>query len=477
MPWSEQHIANAARWIGDPVAFVREVLGAEPDDWQVTVLEGYAKHDRVAMKACKGPGKTTAMAWAGWHFLFCYPHSKVIGTSITGDNLRDGLWTELAKWQQRSDFLKDQFQWHAERIVHKEHSETWFASARTWPKEADKTQQANSMAGIHADYELFLLDEVSEYPDGVVAAAEGNLSSGKVLKLIAAGNPTRNSGPLYNMCTRDRSRYFVVEITGDPDSPKRAKRIDIDWAREQIKTYGRDSNYVRVNVLGQFPHGGLDNLIAADVASEAMARDILPVAYVHSPKIIGVDVARFGDDRSVIQKRQGLVAFRAKVFRELDTMALTGQVVDEVRSFEPDMVFVDAVGVGAGVCDRLKELGYTVMPVDSGARARNSAKYANKRVEMWAEMAEWLKVGCIPENPELLAELTAPTYRFKSSGQMELERKDEMKKRGIASPDLADALAFTFAEHVIAKDDRLRDRHMNRSVGHAVTEYEPMGAN
>ena len=468
-------VAKVRRWVREPVAFVREVLGIEPDDWQADVLNGYATHDRVALKACKGPGKTAVEAWAGLHFMACYPHCKVIGTSITGDNLRDGLWTEFSKWMQRSPFLMSQFDWSAERIVHKQHPSTWFAAARAWPKDADKTQQANTLAGIHNDYILFLLDEVSEYPDGVVAAVEGNLSTGKVTKLIAAGNPTKSSGPLHRMCTTDRARYFVKEITGDPDDPRRAKRISLEWARDQIAAWSRDSNYVRVNVLGQFPHGGSDNYISPDLVSAAMQRSIKRADYIDAPRVLGVDVARFGDDRSVLTPRQGVVTFRQRVHRELSTMELVGQVVlfAEESKFKPDMIFVDDIGVGGGVSDRLEELGQPVMRVNASARANHPVLYGNKRVEMWGEAKDWLAAGgSLPDDPELHAELTAPTYKQHSSGAVYLESKDEMKKRGLNSPDKADSWVLTFAAPVISA--RMRDQNDQYGQGHRTThEYDP----
>jgi phage terminase large subunit len=459
-------LARVRRWKRSALEFVVECLGVQPDEWQRDVLEAVVVNQRIAMKACKGPGKSTVMAWIVWWFLTTRLHAKVVCTSITGSNLKDGLWSELAKWQKKSPLLLKLFQWNAERITMREHPETWFASARSWGADADKAQQANTLAGIHADNVMFVLDEVSDYPDGVVAAAEGALATGRETKLIVAGNPTRTSGPMYRIFTKDRALWWGIEITGDPDDPKCAPRVDKTWARQQIATWGRDSNFVRINVLGMFPLGQADTLISADVAGAASKRVVTEPDFMWSPKILGVDCARFGDDRSCLFPRQGRLAMQAKTFREIDLMQLTGNVVNYIEVWEPDAVFVDVTGLGSGVVDRLHELGYSqTFGIEFGGKALNAKKYCNKRTEMWADMAEWYPQGATPDDDELISEVTAPSFKFRSNGQMVLESKDDMKKRGLASPDKADALALTFAMPVA-----LPDRNRKRGILHAKTE-------
>ena len=146
------------RWREDPVSFVREEFKAEPDDWQVELLRAFADPNkrRIAMKACKGPGKTTGLAWCCWNYLATRPHPNIAATSITSDNLGDGLWKEMAKWQMKSEFLKSAFIWTKTRIVARDHAATWWMSARTWSKSADQSQQADTLAGLHADYMMFI---------------------------------------------------------------------------------------------------------------------------------------------------------------------------------------------------------------------------------------------------------------------------------------------------------------------------------
>lgn len=466
--------AKLREWRERPITFVREVLKAEPDPWQADFLEAFPLHSRLALKSCKGPGKSAVSAWLGWNFLATRPHPKVVATSISGDNLRDGLWTEFAKWQQRSDLLKAGFTWGAERIVNKQHPETWWASARQWNKTADASQQANTLAGIHGDYVLILVDEAGGVPSGVVVAADAALANadetrGTEAKLVLTGNPTHLSGPLYEACTTQRALYFVMEITSDPDDPKRTPRVSIQWAREQITKHGRENPWVLVNVFGKFPPGQSNTLLGVEQVAEAAKRTLNERDFQEEPKIFGVDVARFGDDETCIMMRQGRACFAPKSFRNIDLMQTAGEVALAMEKHRPDAVFVDQTGIGSGVVDRLHQLGQGVIGIDFGSRPL-SGKFLNRRVEMWHKMADWVREGgCIPDDPVLRSELPGPTYHFAPDGRMVLESKDEMKRRGVASPNRADALALTFAAPVAAKG---LFGH-GRSVPRAKRDFDP----
>ena len=452
------------------MAFVRECLGAEPDGWQLEVLRAFPLNQRLALKACKGPGKSTVLAWLIWNFLLTRPHPKVIATSITGDNLRDGLWTELAKWQARSAILKEAFTWTSTRIQANDHPDTWFASARQWSRTADASQQADTLAGIHAERVLFVIDEAGGVPDSVAAAAEAGLATGIETKMLIAGNPTLLSGPLYRASTRERALWWVKEITGDPDDPNRAPRISVQWAREQIEKYGRDNPWVLVNVFGEFPPAQANSLFAVDVVSAAMRRQLPASEYGADALILGVDVARFGDDRSVACLRQGKRCMPFRVWRGLDLMTLSGNIARLIDEEKPHAVFVDQTGIGSGVVDRLKQLGRRCTGVDFGGKPYGETisgdRYQNRRAEMWWSMANWVKDAWLPDNSELVAELTAPTYSYaNAAGKLQLESKEDLKSRGLPSPDLADALALTFAEPVYAPGLRRGPPVVIRAVG------------
>ena len=291
---------NFRNWREHPAQMVRELFHVEPDPWQEEALEAFPRNQRIAMKACKGPGKTAVLSWCAWNFLLTRPQPKVLATSISGDNLADGLWTEMALWRSKCPLLEHLFEWTKTRIFAKEHPETWWMAARTWSQSADKSQQANTLAGRHADYILFLLDESGGIPDAVMVAAEAALSSCKEGHIVQAGNPTHLSGPLYRAVAQESHLWKVIEITGDPDDPKRSNRISKKWAQEEIDRWGREHPYVLVNVFGRFPPSSFNALIGPDDIRASFNRTYRNWDLQGQPKIMGIDVARFGDDSSVI---------------------------------------------------------------------------------------------------------------------------------------------------------------------------------
>jgi hypothetical protein len=479
---SERAASALRRWRTDPVSFVREVFKADPDAWQVDVLTAFPQQQRMAMKACKGPGKSCVLAWLVWNFMLTRLHPKVVCTSITGDNLADGLWTELANWQNRSELLRSAFTWSKTRIVANDHPETWWASARQWAKGSDAKTQGETLAGIHADNVLFVIDEAGGVPDAVVAAAEAGLANvvdpGKQeAHLLIAGNPYMLEGPLYRACTSERKLWHLTEITADPDDPKRTPRVSVDWARQQIEKFGRDNPWVLVNVFGKFPPGSLNSLLGPDEVNACLGRHLVEDTYRHAAKVIGVDVARFGDDRTVLFPRQGPVAFAPVIMRGARTEQIAGRVAAAITKWGADAVLVDGTGgYGAGVIDALRLANFDVIEVQFAGKA-NDPRYANKRAEMWFEMAEWVKTGgvALPNLPELSAELTAPTYLF-TGGRFQIEPKDQIKARLGWSPDLGDGLALTFAQQVQPKMATAIPSLSGGQAtpGHAVTEYDPV---
>lgn len=229
-----------------------------------------------------------------------------------------------------------------------------------------------------------------------------------------------------------------------------------------------DAQY-RQEFLCDFAASSDNTLITIDQVSEACRRVVTEADCVGSPKVIGVDVARFGDDRSVIQRRWGLCALEPLVFQGLDNMQLAGRVAQEITHWRPDAVFIDA-GRGEGVIDRLRQLGYSPIEVNFGGKP-DDPHYANKRSEMWGLMAKWIAAGgALPLSLELKSDLCVPTYGFDAGGRIKLEAKDDIKARGLRSPDLADALALTFAHPVMAAALSLRWANAGAGVKH---EYDP----
>lgn len=467
------------RWRKDPVQFVRDEFGAEPDEWQKDFLFNYVGFPRSGAKACKGPGKTTALAWACWHFLVCYMHPKVAATSISGDNLRDGLWAEMAKWQQRGRITKAAFTWRAERIYCTDHPETWFMSARKWAKDATGEQQANTLAGLHADNIMFAIDEAGGIPDAVMAAAEAALANAGSeanpharARLLITGNPTHLTGPLYRACTKEASLWKMIEITGDPDDPKRSPRISVQWAREQILKWGRDNSWVLVNVFGKFPPSSINALLGPDDVEAAQNRVLQPALWMYEPKILGVDVALQGSDSTCITPRQGPVIFKQKLLRDPEPKNIAGVVAVAIRKWQADGVFIDNTGgFGSGVISWLRDWGYAVTDVQFSGKAMD-AVYANKRAEMHFDLAKWVKAGgCLPDDPELKEEATAQTYTHHKS-QLIMTPKEQIKEELGRSPDRWDSACLTFAYPVIRKS--IGGVSLAAQNQEAVSNYDPL---
>lgn len=458
-------------WRDDPIKFVRDNFKAEPDHWQAEVLLAFTQNKRICLKASKGVGKTTLLSWLAWLFLCTRTHPKVIATSVSWDNLSDGLWSEMALWQQKSEFIKSSFTWTKTRISANDHPETWFMSARQWSKSSDSSQQANTLAGIHGENVLFLLDESGGIPDSVMSAAEAALSTGKDLKLVQAGNPTHLSGPLYRACTVERDLWYIKEISSDPEDPKRAQRVSLEWSQQQIQKYGRDNPWVMVNVFGKFPPNSINSLLGVDEVVAATKRKAKLEDYEMFEKRLGVDVARFGSDRTIIFPRQGKQAYKPVEMRNARSNEIAARVIVAKDKWKSDSEFVDGTGgFGSGVVDSMLQAGHSPYEVHFSGKAIDN-RYLNKRGEMWFLMCEWIKAGgCIPDDPDLIKELSAPTYTFQN-GKFVLESKDQIKQRLGFSPDKADALALTFYLPEFIKPNPIIAQYVN--TVRLKSEYDP----
>ncbi|HYM95811.1 MAG TPA: hypothetical protein VET26_00785 [Candidatus Sulfotelmatobacter sp.] len=487
------------RWRDDPRAFVRECLGAEPDDWQDDALVEFNRKQRIALCASKGPGKSTLLAWLIWLFLLTRPHPKVMATSCTGVNLRDGLWTELNKWQQRAELLKKHFTWTASRVFANGFEADWFASARTWSRQASIEEQADTLAGFHGEHVMALCDEAGSTPRGVIAAGEAVLANGGDSHLVIAGNTTDIDSALGEVVTKERNLWAVFEVNGDPDNPKRSKRVPVGWARELIEKHGRDDPYVLVNVFGKFPPRSTTKLLGPADVDAAVARTLSKREWASEPKVLGVDVARDGEAETVLQMRQGRAVFPCVAYRGLDTMQIVGYISTYHAAEQFDAICVDACGVGAGVADRGAQLGLPCYAIDSSQKAIRQGplypRFYNRRAEMWWVMADFLKKGggCLPNDGLLRAQLQAPNISFDRNNALKLETKEEMKRRGVDSPDRGDALAYTFGlPLVVARAEAQRrtttvheyNPHDDSPqlpglpsgyspIGHSVDEYDP----
>ena len=271
----DQSLDTLSTWKRKPHAMVEDLFGVKPDPWQREALEAFPHSPRMAMKACAGPGKTALLAWLGWNFLLTRPHPMIGVTSVNAANLRANLWTELARWRAapRARLLRALFTMTKTEIFANDHPQTWRLEARSWAQDANAEQIGNALAGLHAKYVMWLLDESGAYPDAIMPVCEAIFAGDpKEAHIVQAGNPTHLSGPLYAACTKARRFWRVIEITADPDDPKRTTRVSIEHARQQIAAYGRDNPWVKVRVFGEFPPSSLNALIGPD---GAMSRCLL----------------------------------------------------------------------------------------------------------------------------------------------------------------------------------------------------------
>lgn len=438
-------VSRLKLWRERPDIFVKEVFHATPDPWQADVLKDFPNYQRVCMKASKGPGKSCIEAWLAWNFLVTRPFPKIAATSISGDNLRDGLWTEMAKWREQAPLLKEMFVWQKERIFAKDYPETWWMAARQWSKAADPNTIGNTLAGLHADYIMFILDESGGMPDAIMASAEAALASCKEGHIVQAGNPTHLEGPLYRACTTEKSLWKVYDITSDPDDPKRSPRVSKEWANEQILKYGRDNPWVLVNVFGRFPPSSFNALIGPDEIKSAVNRRYREGDFSSHPRILGIDVARYGDDSSIIWPRQGLLASPPIQYRNLSGTEGAELTLRKWNDWQADACFIDNTGgFGASWIDNLLRIGKDPVGIHFSQSSTNP-QYFNKRTEMAFDLVDWLKRGgAIPDCLELEKALSQTTYTFKGE-QLILEPKEDVKDKLGFSPDHMDALMLTFA--------------------------------
>jgi hypothetical protein len=420
----------------EPVLFVEKVLKAEPLPWQREFLTLVAKGERrISVRAGHGVGKSTACSWLLlWHLLTRMPQ-KAVCTAPTAAQLFDALFSEVRHWANRlPEPLRETIEIFTDRVVQKGAPESSFISART-----SSAERPEALAGIHSENVLLICDEASAIPEAVFESAAGSMS-GHSATTVLIGNPTRNTGLFFKTHHQLKSDWRTMHVSCMDN-----RLVSQDFVEQIKNTYGENSNAFRVRVLGEFALRDDDSLIAADLVDAAMSRDV--ALDPQADLIFGCDIARYGADRSVICKRRGNVVIEMRHWSGEDLMGTVGRIVHEAKMDKPVEICVDSIGLGGGVADRLRELGYNVRDVNvSESNALNQSAY-RLRDELWIAAKDWLESRAVklPKDDDLRAELIAPTYAFSSSGKIKVESKSELKKRGMRSPDLADALCLTFA--------------------------------
>ena len=422
---------------------------AAPDEWQEEALLAYGRFERrIARKSGHGVGKTALLAWIIVHHALTEFPQKTAITAPTSHQMFDALWPEIIKWFQRCPPAFTQvFDFKSDRIEHTIRPKESFISATT-----ARPESPEALAGIHCEDGSVLLvaDEASGIHEAIFESASGSMS-GHNATTILAGNPVRTAGLFFDVFGKLRDLWNTATINCETST-----RVSRDFIEDMARRYGRDSNAYNVRVKGEFPTGDADTIIPYELVAAAQNRDVTPNP--EARVTWGLDVARFGNDRSVLAKRrQNRLLERPKVWRDKDVMQLAALIHEEWLATptldRPDEICVDSIGIGGGVADRLRQLELPARDVNVSESPSLTERYANLKAELWFQAKEWFqRLDCqIPPDDEhalggtLGAELTLPRFRFTRTGKLQVESKDEIKRRGHPSPDLADAFVLTMA--------------------------------
>lgn len=460
-------------WRNDPVMFFREVLNFEPDEWQAEAARDLAANPKVSIKSGQGVGKTGLEAAVFLWFITCFPYPRIVATAPTKQQLHDVLWSEISKWMSKSELLSMLLKWTKTYVYMVGNEKRWFGVARTATK-------PENMQGFHEDNMLFIVDEASGVADPIMEAILGTLS-GANNKLLLCGNPTRTSGTFYDSHTRDRALYKCHTVSSADSSRTNKENID-----SLIRKYGWDSNVVRVRVRGEFPEQEDDVFIRLSWIESSINTELEPETAKalgcffddKGRKIIdrngvdsidiGCDVARFGDDRTVIGYKINEVAKIFKKYNGQDTTWTAGNIcrlynslVDLYKFKKKIYVKIDDGGVGGGVTDQLREIKrreperykmMEIVPIHFGQPIKHKYYYDTTTYMMGIirEMLEPFDDAGNPRQPtlvlpnddDLVGQLSCRKYSY-VGGKIKVESKKEMKERGLSSPDEADCMLLT----------------------------------
>jgi hypothetical protein len=442
----------------DPALFVETVLQATPQKWQRKALDAIATNDRVAIKSGHGVGKTAFESWVVLWWLMTHYPCKVAVTANSAHQLSDVLWTEIDRWARNMPpAFKDLLEFKSDKISLKGATDS-FAVART-----SRRENPESLAGFHSPHMLFVVEEASGVPNVIFETASGALSTPGA-KIIMCGNPTRSDGYFYDAFHGDRDKWHCITV-----SCEEGEYVDPKFIDEMSGKYGGDSNVFKVRVLGEFPTQSDDVLLPLHLIEDAVTRDV--EAGPTTPVVWGLDVARFGGDRSALAKRQGNVLIEPiKTWQNKDLMELAGIVLSEYDavpySMRPQAIYIDAIGLGAGLADRLRELDMPAVAVSVSETASLKDRFNRLRDELFWGAREWFEArDChIPDDGTLMAELSGIRYKYLSTGKLKVESKDEMKRRGQRSPDVADAFVLTFSGQGAVAGGYSRGYNHNRTL-------------
>jgi hypothetical protein len=453
-PWGKpntplEHFEGPRRWQREVLVELRDHIHANNGRIDFETL-------RLAVSSGRGIGKSALVSWLTIWMLTTRIGSTTIVSANSEAQLRSVTWAEITKWLSMaihthwfevSATRVLPAKWIAELVERdlKMGTRYWGVEGRLWSAE-----NPDAYAGVHNFAGVMLVfDEASGIDDSIWSVAAGFFTENTPNRFwLCFSNPRRNSGYFYE-CFNSKRDFWRNKIV----DARSVEGTDKAVYQQIIDEYGPDSSAAHVEVYGQFPNASDDQFIGNALVDEAMERPL--IADQSAPIVVGVDPARFGADATVIAIRQGRDIIAIKRYRGDDTMEVVGRVIDVIEEFKPALVVIDEGGLGAGVVDRLKEQRYKVRGVNFGNKSTKPMMYGNKRAEMWGAMKDWLKDASIPKDRYLKSDLIGPMMKPDSKGTIFLESKKDMRARGLASPDAADAIAITFAFPVARREQRV----------------------
>jgi hypothetical protein len=481
------------RWAKDPVAFVYEGIGfrkysKEQGSGDLTKQqkhalkelgklvqakiakgagakltkseEEYAKKIGISIRAGQGPGKTTLMSWAMMWFLICHPNAICPSVAPTGDQLRTGLWKEIGIWvsvmkEHGSPLIKDSLVIQTDKIYHKdyeERKESWAATAHTVKDTSDKQQQGVTIRGKHGPYMMICIDEASGLPDGVFEPLQGTLTD-PCNFVFMIFNPTKKNGYAAETQLRHKEHWIALHWSNED-----CERIPQEVVQRAAETYGRDSDFFRVNVLGEFPIQGGSTFIPLSYIEEAFNREVTIDS--QAPVYLGVDPAWSGRDRTVFCRRQGGTVGPIVARQGMDPMDVANWISLHQSEIGADAICIDSNGLGAGIYSRVREMGLPTYAVQTASSvAQDRERFGDLRSELIWNLRDWFIEGRISitlDHPslnadavdklkrELIEELSILQYKTMAQGKIKFESKDIIKKKLGRSCDLLDALCYSF---------------------------------
>ena len=476
VPPKGDQLHNQRLFRANPNKFAKHVLGVEPWGKQRDILSAIAHNRKVAVRSCNGAGKTFTAAVAVLWWLMSYDNAIVITTAPSERQVKELLWREIRQlYMPRRDTIGGKLT----------RTRLDFASNRY--AYGFSTNTEDRFQGFHSGNILVIVDEASGVDEFIYYAISGILTTQNA-KLLLIGNPHGLAGTFYDAFHKNRKGYHTVHIsafdtpafteagitanniadmeypdpvdeeTADNEQPHPTPhKIPLGlstplWALSTFNEYGPQSSVFQTRVLGDFPSQANDTLIALRDIESAVKRP--HVVQPDDKPIVGLDIARFGDDKTVIIVREGIRVLHIEELRKSDLVNTTGRVITVADEFKVRHVMIDEVGIGAGVLDTLKQdKKFITTGINGGSRSDDPNKYGNLRAQIFDGLRQRFADGqiSIPNDPELISQLASLTYRYNARGQLLLESKEIIKGHGRQSPDKADALAYAFAEHRATK--------------------------